>query len=129
MSVVRINALEVPEGQGDELERRFSQRAGEVDKTPGFEAFELLRPTDGSNRYFVYTRWASAEAFEAWTTSARFQRGHAQAGGEPGSGGDAAGHGGHGGTGGGGPVATGSELMSFDVVLRSVAEDAPVAEG
>lgn len=108
MSVVRINVLEVPEGGGEELERRFSQRAGEVDKTPGFEAFELLRPTDGSNRYFVYTRWASQEAFEEWTTSQRFQRGHAQAGGGDSS--QAR------------PVASGSELLSFDVVLESHGE-------
>lgn len=107
MSVVRINVLEVPEGGGEELERRFAQRAGEVDQTPGFEAFELLRPTDGSNRYFVYTRWASQDAFEAWTSSQRFERGHARSGesAQP----------------GGGPVATGSELLAFDVVLHSTA--------
>lgn len=109
MSVVRINVLEVPDGGGEELERRFSQRAREIDQTPGFEAFELLRPTDGSNRYFVYTRWASEEAFEAWTSSQRFQRGHAQADRPAPS--------------SGGPVATGSELLGFDVVLTSHAED------
>lgn len=108
MSVVRINALEVPEGMGEMLEQRFAKRAGEVDKTPGFEAFELLRPTDGSNRYFVYTRWADEASFEAWMNSRQFQQGHAKAedGGEDQP---------------KGPVASGNELLAFDVVLRSVA--------
>ena len=45
MSVVKINAIEVPEGMGAELEKRFGARVGEVEKMPGFEGFELLRPT------------------------------------------------------------------------------------
>lgn len=103
MSVVRINVLEVPEGSGEVLEERFRNRAGEVDTTPGFEAFELLRPTDGSNRYYVYTRWADEASFEAWRSGRRFQEGHAQGGG------------------GAPPAASGAELLSFDVVLRSPA--------
>lgn len=98
MSVVRINAIEVPEGMGEKLEERFAQRAGEVEQMPGFEGFELLRPTDGGNRYFVYTRWESEEAFDNWVNSAQFQHGHARSEGE------------------GGPVGTGSELLAFDVV-------------
>lgn len=113
MSVVRINALDVPEGMGEVLEERFAKRAGEVDQTPGFEEFELLRPTDGSNRYFVYTRWADEASFDAWMNSRQFQQGHAKAGG-----GDADGE-----RPAGGPVASGNELLSFDVVLRSVAGD------
>jgi heme-degrading monooxygenase HmoA len=103
VSVVRINVLEVPEGMAEVLEERFSKRAGEVDETPGFEAFELLRPTDGSNRYFVYTRWADEASFDAWMESRQFQQGHAQQ------------------TEGQRPAASGSELLSFEVVLRSVA--------
>ncbi|MDX1619513.1 MAG: antibiotic biosynthesis monooxygenase [Nitriliruptorales bacterium] len=125
MSIVRINVLEVPEGHGEELERRFANRAGEVEKTPGFESFELLRPTDGSGRYFVYTRWESEEAFDAWVSSERFERGHAQSAEEQPE--DAAApHGedtphGHGGSGGQRPAATGSELLAFDVVLSAEA--------
>lgn len=126
MSVVRINVLEVPEGMGPTLEERFANRAGEVDTTPGFEAFELLRPTDGSNRYFVYTRWESQEAFEAWTSSRQFQRGHAGQGQQDGPGGQAEQQESSGQEGGqrpaGGPVASGAELLSFDVVLSSVAQ-------
>lgn len=99
MSVVKINAIEVPEGMGPELERRFARRAAAVDQAPGFEGFELLRPVEGETRYFVYTRWSSEEAFEAWRSGADFGRGHAEGTGSP-----------H------GPVATGSALLSFEVV-------------
>ena len=51
MSYVVINALTVPDGNGEVLEQRFAARAGLVDKAAGFEAFRLLRPADGSDRW------------------------------------------------------------------------------
>jgi heme oxygenase (mycobilin-producing) len=66
MAIVKINAIEVPEGAGPELEKRFANRAHAVDSQPGFLGFELLRPVSGENRYFVYTKWESEEAFQAW---------------------------------------------------------------
>jgi hypothetical protein len=53
VSVVKINVLQVPEGRGEVLEQRFAARAGEVEKVDGFESFELLRPTEGFDRYLV----------------------------------------------------------------------------
>lgn len=103
MSVVKINAIEVPEGAGGHLEERFRQRLGEVEKMPGFLGFELLRPTGGETRYFVYTRWESEEAFRAWVESGSFRRGHAD---RSKSGGQA-------------PVGTGSQLLEFEVVLAA----------
>ena len=47
MSVVKINAIEIPEGAGPELEARFAARAGAVENSPGFEGFQLLRPVEG----------------------------------------------------------------------------------
>lgn len=76
MSIVQINLLSVPEGMGEELERRFANRARAVDGVEGFEGFELLRPVDGTDRYLVFTRWASQEAFEAWMSSREFEQGH-----------------------------------------------------
>jgi heme oxygenase (mycobilin-producing) len=69
MSVVKINAITVPEGKGPELEERFAKRAREVETMPGFESFELLRPVEGETRYFVYTRWESEAAFQRWVNS------------------------------------------------------------
>ena len=66
MSVVKINAITVPAERADELVGRFANRAGEVSKMPGFEAFELLRPTDDRDVFLVYTRWRSQEDFEHW---------------------------------------------------------------
>ena len=95
MAVVKINAVEVPEGQGEELEKRFAARAGAVDSEPGFLGFELLRPVAGETRYFVYTRWESDEAYHAWAAKA------------------------FGNHGGGRPVGTGASVLEFEVVLSA----------
>jgi heme oxygenase (mycobilin-producing) len=76
MTVIRINAITVPEEGGDELAKRFAARAGAVDDQDGFEGFELLRPTDGRNVWLVVTRWRDEDAFNAWLSSAAFQHGH-----------------------------------------------------
>ena len=47
-----------------------------VEQFDGFEDFQLLRPVKGESRYFVYTRWASEEHFQAWMNSQDFERGH-----------------------------------------------------
>ncbi len=80
MSVVKINAISVPEGAGPELEQRFAARARSVETMPGFEDFQLLRPVEGEDRYFVYTRWDSEESFQAWVQSQAFAHGHAESG-------------------------------------------------
>jgi heme-degrading monooxygenase HmoA len=102
MSVVKINAIEVAPERGPELEERFAKRASEVEKMPGFEGFELLRPVSGETRYFVYTRWESEEHFQAWVKSEAFTRGHAQAAKDRGE----------------KPVAHGSAVLAFEVVER-----------
>ena len=80
MSVVKINAVDVPEGMGAEFIDRFAKRAGAVENQPGFEEFLLLRPTDGKNRFFVFTRWESEAAFDAWLNSGDFAAAHAKLG-------------------------------------------------
>ncbi len=100
MTVVRINAITVSPGAGEELARRFGARAGAVDDAEGFEGFELLRPTDGRDSWLVITRWRDEDSFRAWTTSPAFAHGH--------QGADA--------PAAGGPVAVHSELWSYDVV-------------
>ncbi|WP_346433616.1 antibiotic biosynthesis monooxygenase [Nonomuraea composti] len=110
MSVVKINVLTVPAGMRDELERRFSNRAGMVESADGFEWFELLRPVEGTDQYLVYTRWRSEEDFQKWQQGEAFRRGHAQAAAAAAEGGQGHGHG-H----GQGPAATGSEVWTFEV--------------
>ena len=96
MTVVKINAIEVPAGAGPELEKRFGNRAHAVDKQPGFLGFQLLRPVKGDNRYFVVTKWESEEAFQAWVSGPAI---HAHAGERA------------------NPVSTGAQLLEFEVVL------------
>ena len=50
MTVVKINALEIPEAAGEEIVKRFAARMESLDGVPGFEGFELLRPTGESER-------------------------------------------------------------------------------
>jgi heme-degrading monooxygenase HmoA len=79
VTVVRINAISVREGSGDELARRFAQRSGAVDGADGFEGFELLRPTDRRDVWLVVTRWRDDDAFQAWVASPAFAHGHRSA--------------------------------------------------
>jgi heme oxygenase (mycobilin-producing) len=100
MAVVKINAIEVPEGAGPELEQRFANRLHAVDGQKGFLSFELLRPVSGESRYFVMTHWETDEDFQAWLTGP----GVAAHSGERAR-----------------PVGTGSALLEFEVVQRSTA--------
>ena len=100
MTVIKINAITVPEDSGSELARRFAAHAGAVDNQDGFEGFELLQPTDGRNQWLVITRWRDEAAFKAWVSSPAFAHGHAGAD-RP------APH--------GGPVSVASELWSYEV--------------
>lgn len=106
MSVIRINAIEVAEGKGPELARRFAGRAHAVDSADGFEGFELLEPTDGRRTWLVVTRWKDEEAFRKWVASPAFGHGHrghdAESGGETAPLGE--------------PVTVTSELWSYQAV-------------
>lgn len=93
---MKINAIEIPEGAGPELEKRFAHRAHAVENSPGFLGFQLLRPTAGENRYFVVTQWDSEESFAAWRDGPA-KEAHAGQQNKP--------------------VATGASLLEFEVVL------------
>jgi heme-degrading monooxygenase HmoA len=99
-TVIKINAITVPDDAGDELAQRFAARAGAVDNQDGFEGFELLRPTDERKQWLVVTRWRDEASFQSWVTSPAFAHGHAGAG-RPSP---------H-----GGPVSVSSELWSYEV--------------
>ena len=100
MAVVKINAIEVPEGAGPELEKRFANRLHAVDGQPGFLSFELLRPVAGETRYFVLTHWEDEDSFQAWLKGPAMEA-----------------HSGERAR----PVASGSALLEFEVVQSSTA--------
>ncbi len=95
MSIVKINALHVPAGQGPKLEQRFAERARMVDGERGFEGFQLLRPIKGDDRYFVVTTWDSEASFDTWR--AKMTSHTPPAAGQK-------------------PIATGADLLEFEVV-------------
>jgi len=101
VSVVKINAIHVPEGSGPELEKRFAARKHSVDGAEGVEGFQLLRPVAGEDRYFVVTTWRSEEDFRAWSVEGS-KAAHAR----PSGAADTP----------RGPVATGADLLEFEVV-------------
>ncbi|MEP7053903.1 MAG: antibiotic biosynthesis monooxygenase [Actinomycetota bacterium] len=104
MSIVVINSLTVPQEMRETLEQRFANRAGAVSGSDGFEWFELLRPLEGTDSYLVYTKWRSAEDFQAWMASQSFAQGHAQAAGDRPA--------------GQGPAASGSSVWQFEVLQQ-----------
>lgn len=79
MSVVKINALEIPPQAGEEIIKRFTARMSSLDGVAGFEGFELLRPTgEAETRWFVYTRWADDETYAAWRDGEGAANAHAR---------------------------------------------------
>jgi heme-degrading monooxygenase HmoA len=100
MSVVKINAISVPPQAREELERRFAARAHSVDGSPGFLGFQLLRPVQGEDRYFVVTHWADEESFVAWRDGDARAAHAGEGSGEPRR-----------------PVSSGADLLEFEVVL------------
>lgn len=102
MSIVKINAISVPEGAGPELEKRFAARKNAVDSSPGFEGFQLLRPVAGEDRYFVITQWADEESYNAWRDAERAGGAHGGAHGSEKK-----------------PVASGASLLEFEIVVDS----------
>ncbi len=126
MTVVKINALEIPPQAGEEIVKRFSARLEELSTVGGFEGFELLRPTgDAETRWFVYTRWSDEASYEAWRNGESFARGHAQgreAGGDGPGGGeaDAASE-----DGPQRPVSMGATLLEFEVAVAAGPSNTP----
>ncbi len=105
--VVKINAITVPAERAEEMAARFAARVGEVEGMDGFEELQLLRPADGRDTWLVYTRWRDEAAFEAWVSSPSFTAGHARPHGP------------------GGPVASHSELWSFELSQHAGPAPAP----
>src|SRR3954466_8126272 len=110
-SYVAINVLTVPAEMGPTLEERFAKRAGMVEGSAGFEGFQLLRPVEGTDKYFVFTRWSSKDDFENWRSGmgkAAHSRAETDGDRSPTGQGQREGQ--------GPQAATGSELWAFEVV-------------
>lgn len=77
---VVMNRIPVNAEYADQFEERFRNRAGEVDKMPGFVRNQVLRPANPDDPYIVLTYWHSKTDFDNWVNSEAFQKGHARSG-------------------------------------------------
>lgn len=66
MSVVKINALQISEGGGEEFLDRFSARPRKIEHVDGFEGFQVLRPSDERTTWLVVTQWRDEAAYDQW---------------------------------------------------------------
>lgn len=112
MTVVKINALEIPPQAGDEIVKRFTARMESLADVAGFEGFELLRPTgDEEKRWFVYTRWSDQASYEGWRDGDGARNSHAQS--SEGAGGSESGDAPQ------RPVSMGATLLEFEVEVSA----------
>lgn len=74
------NRIYVSQEYADAFEQRFRDRAGLVDKMPGFISNQVLRPVNQGDPYVVFTIWNSRDNFLSWVRSDEFVKGHAQSG-------------------------------------------------
>jgi heme-degrading monooxygenase HmoA len=69
---VVMNRIPVNPDYAGQFEERFTNRAREVDKMPGFVRNQVLRPANPEEPYIVLTVWQSQGDFEAWINSEEF---------------------------------------------------------
>ncbi|MBO0769613.1 MAG: antibiotic biosynthesis monooxygenase [Solirubrobacterales bacterium] len=69
MTAVKINVIQVPDGGGPDLERRFGENISRAVGAPGFLGAELLRPEQG-NKYFSVSRWETEDHFRTFAGNA-----------------------------------------------------------
>ena len=83
---IAMNRFKVNEGREADFEAVWRERDSQLNEVPGFMEFHLLRgaTADGITTYVSHSAWESLEAFETWTKSEAFRRGHARAGGAQG---------------------------------------------
>jgi heme-degrading monooxygenase HmoA len=75
---IAMNQFTVDPTRGAEFEEIWRRRETYLHEVPGFRGFALLRG-DEPGVYVSHSTWESRAAFEAWTKSEAFRKGHAQA--------------------------------------------------
>jgi heme-degrading monooxygenase HmoA len=73
---VVTNRVPVAADYEEMFEQRFHNRAGQIDKQPGFVRMQLLKPDMPDTPYLVQTTWKDKAAFEAWVGSEDFKVAH-----------------------------------------------------
>ncbi|TWT03484.1 antibiotic biosynthesis monooxygenase [Planomicrobium sp. CPCC 101079] len=78
-----FNNIPVTEEGRELFESRFENRAGMVEKEPGFAAIRVLRPLN-TDTYIILTLWKDEESFKNWQQSQAYGHAHAKRGTEDG---------------------------------------------
>jgi heme-degrading monooxygenase HmoA len=78
-----FNNIPVTEEGRELFESRFQNRAGMVEKEPGFAAIRVLRPLN-SDTYIILTLWKDEKSFTDWQQSQAYNHAHAKRGTEDG---------------------------------------------
>jgi heme-degrading monooxygenase HmoA len=73
---VVTNRIPIANDFTEAFEKRFRNRAGKIDKQPGFVRMDVMRPLDESGVYLVMTVWESEHAFKNWVISEDFEQAH-----------------------------------------------------
>jgi len=74
--LVISNRIPVAAEWQEAFEERFHNRAGEIDKQPGFIRLEILKPVNTASPYIVQTVWENEVAFQNWVESDDFKVAH-----------------------------------------------------
>jgi heme-degrading monooxygenase HmoA len=75
---IAMNEFKVSPERAADFEEIWRKRETFLHEVPGFLHFALLRG-DEPGIYVSHSTWASRAAFEGWTKSEAFKKGHAQA--------------------------------------------------
>ena len=76
MSYVVANRVFVKKEYSQAFEQRFKNRAGQIDKQPGFVHMEVLKPLSEKTPYVILTHWKDEQAFLGWVGSDDFRIAH-----------------------------------------------------
>lgn len=73
---VAINYIDCKDHYRERFEELFSTRKRAIDKMPGFQRMNVLKPDDNESPYLIVSYWESEDNFKDWTKSEAFLEGH-----------------------------------------------------
>lgn len=73
---VAINFITCKDYYQSRFEELFSTRAKAIDRLPGFQNMEVLKPQKEGEPYLVISHWSDEQSFKDWTGSPEFIEGH-----------------------------------------------------
>ena len=76
MNYVVANRVFVKQEYNQEFEKRFKDRAGQIDQQPGFVRMDVLKPQSENTPYVILTYWKDEQAFNNWVGSEDFKIAH-----------------------------------------------------